>query len=250
MKSRIITGIIFVIGLAFLLQCGGKEKADYQPLSKVQIDSIKQIVKDAPKEPVQPNEVGVIETNYGTIVVEFFTDVAPNHAANFKKLANNGYYNGTWFHRVIPGFMIQGGDILSRDDDPGDDGTGGPGYSIDAEFNRKPHYRGRLSMARSQDPNSAGSQFFIVQNPTLTKKQIYNAENRVGYEFPDSVVQKYLEVGGYPGLDNQYTVFGEVITGMDVVDKIANAPTNERDRPQEKVIMSDVYVTDRSEVNL
>jgi len=250
MKSRIIISMTIIISLGILLQCGGKETSEMRPLTKSQIDSVRQVVQNAPKEPVQTDDVGVIETNFGIIIVELFPDVAPRHAANFKALANNGYYDGTWFHRVIKGFMIQGGDILSRDDDPSNDGTGGPGYTIPAEFNRRPHYRGRLSMARSQDPNSAGSQFFIVQNPDLTEDQIYNAEMRVGYEFPDSVVQTYLDRGGYPALDNQYTVFGEVIKGMDVVDKIANVQTNDRDRPREKVIMTDVYVTNRSDVNL
>ncbi|MCF7805564.1 MAG: peptidylprolyl isomerase [Candidatus Marinimicrobia bacterium] len=236
--------------MALLWTCGDEQETEFSELNQTQIDSIKQVVKNAPRPQVAENEVGVIETNHGTIVIRFFPDVAPKHTANFKMLAQEGYFDGTWFHRVIPGFMIQGGDILSRDGNPSNDGTGGPGFSIPAEFNRKPHYRGRLSMARSRDPNSAGSQFFIVQNPKLTEDQIYNAEMRLDYEYPDSVVQKYLEKGGYPGLDNQYTVFGEVIQGMDVVDKIANLPTDERDHPNEKAIMTNVYFTDRDNVDL
>lgn len=232
------------------MQCGQQETREFPTLSEAQIDSIRQAVQNAPETEVQENEVGVIETNFGTIVFEFFPEVAPGHCANFKRLANNGYYDGTWFHRVIQGFMIQGGDILSRDGNPGNDGTGGPGYTIPAEFSKKPHYRGRLSMARGQDPNSAGSQFFIVQNPNLTENQIYNAERRLDYEYSEEVVQKYLKQGGYPSLDNKYTVFGEVIKGMDVVDKIAALPTSQNNRPEERAIMTDVYVTDRENVNL
>lgn len=251
MQSKfIITTLVIALSGLLFIQCGQKGQEEFQPLTQTQIDSLKRQVKNAPTPQVEADEVGVIETNYGTIVVEFFPDIAPKHTANFKKLAQNEYYNGTWFHRVIEGFMIQGGDILSRDDDPSNDGAGGPGFTVPAEFSKTPHYRGRLSMARSKDPNSAGSQFFIVQNPDLTEDEIYNAEMRVGYEFPDSVVQTYLERGGYPGLDNQYTVFGEVIQGMDVVDKIANLPRNEKNRPQEKAIMTYVYVTNRSNVNL
>lgn len=250
MKFRLFSVVISATIAAVLLTCGGRDGQQFQTLSDAQIDSVRQAVQNTPKTPVQENEVGVIETNYGTIVVRFFSDVAPIHCQNFKRLAEAGYYDGTHFHRVIEGFMIQGGDILSRDDTPGNDGTGGPGFTIPAEFSRKPHYRGRLSMARGQDPNSAGSQFFIVQNPNLTKEQIYNAEMRLDYEYPDSVVQTYLDQGGYPSLDNNYTVFGEVIKGMDVVDEIAAVPTNQNDRPQQPAVMKDVYIATRNNVNL
>ena len=107
-------------------------------------------------------EIAVIETTLGNIELEFLEDVAPGHTKNFKDLANKGFYDGTIFHRVIPGFMIQGGDPNSKSEDRSAHGTGGPGYTIKAEFNDTPHDRGVLSMARSQDPNSAGSQFYIV----------------------------------------------------------------------------------------
>ncbi|HEY0868621.1 MAG TPA: peptidylprolyl isomerase [Fimbriimonas sp.] len=153
--------------------------------------------------PKAGEEVAVIETNHGRIVLKFFPDVAPGHVENFKKLAKKGFYNGTKFHRVIPGFMIQGGDPNSKDDDRSDDGTGGPGYEIKAEFNSKPHTKGILSMARSQDPDSAGSQFFIT-------------------------------VDNAPSLDGQYTVFGQVVQGMDVADKIVALERDERDNPLPK----------------
>ena len=129
----------------------------------------------------------VIETSSGAMTLEFFPDKAPGHVANFVKLAEKGFYNGTVFHRTIPGFMIQGGC-------PEGTGTGGPGYQIKAEFNDTPHKRGILSMARSSNPDSAGSQFFICH-------------------------------GDASFLDKQYTAFGRLIAGDDVLDRIASAPT-------------------------
>jgi peptidyl-prolyl cis-trans isomerase B (cyclophilin B) len=148
----------------------------------------------------------IIETKFGNIDLRFFPDVAPNHVNNFIELAKKGFYDGTTFHRVIPGFMIQGGDPNSKDADRSRHGMGGPGYTIKAEFNQKSHKRGTLSMARAADPNSAGSQFFIC-------------------------------VADAPFLDRQYTVFGEVVSGMEVVDKIVNQPRDKRDNPLERVEM-------------
>jgi cyclophilin family peptidyl-prolyl cis-trans isomerase len=160
------------------------------------------------------NEVAVIETTMGNIDVTFFPDKAPEHVKNFKDLAGKGFYNGTIFHRVIPGFMIQGGDPNSKSPDKSSHGTGGPGYSVKAEFNDTPHNRGVLSMARSQDPDSAGSQFFIVVKDSSF-------------------------------LDGQYTVFGEVTNGMDVVDEIVNAPRDANDNPDERIEMTEVRVETR-----
>ena len=150
-------------------------------------------------------EVAIINTTEGTMVIEFWPDAAPNTVANFKKLAQKGFYDGTAFHRVIKGFMIQGGDPLTKDASKEDLwGTGGPGYQIKAEFNDHAHVRGVISMARSQDPDSAGSQFFICDgNPTF--------------------------------LDHQYTAFGKLIKGDDVLTKIANAPTHQPDRPDKRI---------------
>nr|NIQ03473.1 peptidylprolyl isomerase [Nitrospinaceae bacterium]NIR57366.1 peptidylprolyl isomerase [Nitrospinaceae bacterium]NIS87818.1 peptidylprolyl isomerase [Nitrospinaceae bacterium]NIT84688.1 peptidylprolyl isomerase [Nitrospinaceae bacterium]NIU46867.1 peptidylprolyl isomerase [Nitrospinaceae bacterium] len=120
------------------------------------------ILMGGPVAGTEAKEVAVIETSKGTIEISFFEDKAPGHVENFKKLAQKGFYNDTTFHRVIPGFMIQGGDPNSKDEDRSNDGFGGPGYTIDAEFNDISHDRGIVSMARSRDPNSAGSQFFIV----------------------------------------------------------------------------------------
>ena len=155
---------------------------------------------------VSAQEIAVIETKFGKIEMEFFEDKAPGHVKNFKDLAKKGFYDGTIFHRVIPGFMIQGGDPNTKSDDRSAHGMGGPGYSINAEFNDTPHKRGVLSMARSQDPNSAGSQFFIV-----VKKSSF--------------------------LDGKYTAFGKVLSGMAVADQIVNAPRDKRDNPDERIEM-------------
>ena len=158
------------------------------------------------------NEVAVITTSAGVMVAEFYPDVAPNHVANFKKLAKSGFYDGQCFHRVIKGFMIQGGDPNTKDDSKKDAwGMGGPGYTINAEFNSKHHARGILSMARTSDPNSAGSQFFICH-------------------------------GDCGQLDGQYTVFGNLIKGFDVLDKIATTPTEGPDRPVTRVNIDSIKI--------
>jgi peptidyl-prolyl cis-trans isomerase B (cyclophilin B) len=159
-------------------------------------------------------DVAVIETSLGNIEIEFMEDVAPGHVDNFKKLAKEGFYNGTIFHRVIPGFMIQGGDPNTKSDDRSSHGTGGPGYSIKAEFSDFPHERGILSMARSQEPDSAGSQFFIVMKESSF-------------------------------LDNNYTVFGKVLSGMDVADKIVNSPRDAADNPLDRIEMTSVKIESR-----
>jgi peptidyl-prolyl cis-trans isomerase B (cyclophilin B) len=148
----------------------------------------------------------IIETSLGNIELKLFPDVAPNHVSNFVELAEKRFYDGTTFHRVIPKFMIQGGDPNSKKPDRSKHGMGGPGHTIKAEFNDKPHKRGTLSMARAADPDSAGSQFFIC------------------------VADSYF-------LDKQYTVFGEVTSGMDVVDKIVSQQRDKNDNPLERTEM-------------
>ena len=164
------------------------------------------------------SEAAIISTTEGDIVIEFWPDVAPGHVENFKKLAQKGFYDGTAFHRVIKGFMIQGGDPLTKDASKEHAwGTGGPGYQIKAEFNDKAHTRGVLSMARSNDPNSAGSQFFICHgNPTF--------------------------------LDHQYTAFGKLIKGDDVLEKIGTTPTHPGDRPVKRMGVTSVKIVPRDSV--
>jgi peptidyl-prolyl cis-trans isomerase B (cyclophilin B) len=148
--------------------------------------------------------IALIQTKFGNIELKFFPEVAPNHVSNFIELAKKGEYDGTTFHRVIPGFMIQGGDPNSKNPDRSKHGMGGPGYTIKAEFNDKNHKRGTLSMARAAHPDSAGSQFFIcvVDSPFLNKK---------------------------------YTVLGEVVSGMEVADKIVSQQRDRNDNPLERI---------------
>ncbi len=184
------------------------------PISKEEISSILENLKKQKIIGIEPGEVGIIETKFGTIKIKFYPSLAPVHCAAFKMLARSGFYNGVTFHRVIPGYMIQGGDILTRDENPYNDGNGNPGIRIHAELSRKSHKRGTVSAVRTANKiNSAKGQFFIC-----------------------------LEDAAF--LDEQYTIFGKVIEGMDVVDRIAQVPVNteDNDRPVEEVIMQRVSV--------
>jgi peptidyl-prolyl cis-trans isomerase B (cyclophilin B) len=163
-----------------------------------------------------PKEVAVITTTEGTMVIDFWTDAAPKTIANFKKLTKSGFYDGTCFHRVIRGFMIQGGDPLTKDPSKEERwGSGDPGYKIDAEFNDHSHARGVISMARSNDPNSAGSQFFICH-------------------------------GDASFLDHKYTSFGKLIKGDDVLEKIATTPTHPPDRPNKRMEIISIKIVPAS----
>ncbi len=168
-------------------------------------------------KPVTTKEVAVMKTTAGEMVIEFWTDVAPNTVENFKKLARTNFYDGTAFHRIIKGFMIQGGDPLTKDvKNEARFGTGDPGYKIKAEFNERAHQKGVLSMARSADPNSAGSQFFICH-------------------------------GDASFLDRKYTAFGQVTKGLDVLDTIANTPvgrsgSGENSKPQQRIEIISVKI--------
>ena len=158
------------------------------------------------------NEVAIIKTTEGEMILELWADVAPGHVENFKKLANQGFYDGTCFHRVIKDFMIQGGDPLTKDlKNESRWGTGDPGYKIKAEFNDRHHDRGVLSMARSNDPNSAGCQFFICH-------------------------------GAPRFLDKQYTAFGKLIKGDDVLEKIGTTKTHPQDRPDKRMGVESIKV--------
>jgi peptidyl-prolyl cis-trans isomerase B (cyclophilin B) len=179
--------------------------------------------KKEEKTRVNSDEVAVIKTSEGDMVVQFWKDAAPNTIDNFKKLARSGFYNGTIFHRIVKGFMIQGGDPLSKD--PAKEsryGEGGPAYKIKAEFNDHPHERGVISMARETDPGSAGSQFFICLAPVHR-------------------------------LDHQYTTFGKLIKGDDVLAKIGNTPVTansmgEMSKPTKRIVIDKIDVVPASAV--
>jgi len=155
----------------------------------------------------------IIKTGFGNIKFNLLPDIAPETVRNFSQLAKSGFYNGTLFHRIIPGFMIQGGDPNTKNPDKSTWGQGGPGYNLKAEFNTRSHLRGIVSMARATDPNSAGSQFFIITS--------------------DSTF-----------LDRQYTVFGEVVDGMEVADKIVNLPRDGNDCPKQEAKMLEVIISE------
>ena len=200
MQKRVMVesvAMVLVLGVSLLWGMGAVSAADKAPAGKV--EGVK-----GPR--------AMITTRFGEIEVTFFPDKAPEHVKNFISLAKSGFYNGTIFHRVIPGFMIQGGDPNTKDlNKPETYGQGGPSQRLKAEFNEIPHRRGILSMARTSDPNSAGSQFYIVVKDSNF-------------------------------LDGQYTVFGEVVRGMEVADKIVSSPRNNRDLPNERVEMTVVVV--------
>ena len=161
-------------------------------------------------------EVAVVRVRgRGEIRFRLLADKAPRTVANFKSLAATHFYDGTTFHRVIPRFMIQGGDPNSKDADPRNDGFGGPGYTVAAEFNDVPHRPGTVSMGRGSEPDSAGSQFFIMTTGSESWR---------------------------PQLDGQYTAFGEVISGQDIVDRISAAPRDANDRPLENVVIESVTI--------
>jgi peptidyl-prolyl cis-trans isomerase B (cyclophilin B) len=189
---------IFLVALLSTVVFAAEEKKETSPMST-------------------SNEVAVIKTNEGEMVVQFWTDAAPNTIENFKKLARQGFYDGTIFHRIVKGFMIQGGDPNSKDPAKEDAyGQGGPGYEIKAEFNNHSHDRGVLSMARGPDPDSAGSQFFICLAPVRR-------------------------------LDGQYTTFGKLIKGDDVLDKIGNTSVErnaqgEVSKPTKRVVIESVKI--------
>ena len=196
MQRRIIVKMVavtLVLGGSLLLGMGALFAADKSPAEKA----------EAAKGPK-----AIIKTKFGDMDIVFFPEKAPKHVENFIALVKSGFYNGTIFHRVIPGFMIQGGDPNTKDlNKPETYGQGGPSQRLKAEFNDIPHRRGILSMARTNDPNSAGSQFFIVVKDSNF-------------------------------LDGQYTVFGEVVKGMEVADKIVSLPKNSRDLPTERAEMT------------
>lgn len=198
----------------------------------------KRIMIEPPK-----NCMVLISTDYGDMIVEL-DDRTPKHRDNFYHLADEGFYDGLLFHRVIKDFMIQGGDPESRHAEAGQSlGTGGPGYQIVAEFHPElTHIKGALAAARMGDQvnparQSSGSQFYIVQGRPVTEAELKEIEHRNGISYAPDQIKAYEEQGGTPFLDGQYTVFGHVIEGLDVLDKIASVASDNRNRPLQDVKM-------------
>ncbi len=205
-----------LLGLALTLGCGG-ERNDAEPVSTVAAPDAAPAAA-VPEPPAGSLPIATLRVrDFGEIRIELLTHVAPETVANFEKLAGEGFYDGTSFHRVIPGFMIQGGDPNTRDRDPRNDGMGGPGYTIPDEFGGAPHVRGALSMANTGRPRSGGSQFFLL-------------------------------VADAPHLDGRHSVFGRVVDGLDVVDRIVAVERDTYgrwgppDRPREDVVIESVRI--------
>ena len=200
MKRIWLILIFFIFFLTLSISQSFSQGVQYKKFSSEEVKSMSE-------------QQAIIHTTLGDITLKFFPEVAPNHVNNFIELAKKGFYNGTTFHRVVPKFVIQGGDPNTKSPDRSRHGMGGPGYQIKAEFNNKSHRRGTLSMARSAHPDSAGSQFFIC-------------------------------VADVPFLDKQYTMFGEVVKGMEVVDKIVSQPRDGNDNPNDRIEMTVEIVTE------
>ena len=184
-----------------------------------------------------------IETPFGNMLVELFDDT-PQHRDNFVKLTQEGYFDSLLFHRVIDGFMVQGGDPESKNAKSGQSlGRGGPGYTIPAEFvDTLAHTKGALAAARRGGPGnpekrSSGSQFYIVQGRKVTEQELTQFEGQKGIRYPQDIKELYLESGGTPFLDQEYTVFGRVIEGIEVIDEITKVQTDQNDRPVQDVWM-------------
>lgn len=184
----------------------------------------------------------IIDTEYGTMEARLYNST-PGHRDNFVKLVEDKYYDDLLFHRVMQGFMIQGGDPNSRTAAPGQRlGTGGPGYTIPAEIG-SPHFKGTLAAARTGGPSnpnkeSSGSQFYIVQGTPQSQQSLEVTGKQKGIAYSQAHIDKYVELGGTPMLDMEYTVFGELISGFEVIDKIAAVQTDPSDRPNEDVKMT------------
>jgi len=220
--KHILLPFLLSLSLGLVSGCGKSPKTE--TTSTTETKSAPE-TKDQTKEAksMNTNEVAVIKTDMGEMVIEFWPDVAPNTVENFKKLAKKGFYDGTAFHRIVKGFMIQGGDPLTKDaSKEAQWGTGDPGYKVNAEFNQRPHVRGVISMARGGDPNSAGSQFFIC-------------------------------LGDAAFLNGQYTAFGKLTKGDDVLGKLGDVPTafsgnGEKSKPTTRQGVQSIKIVPANEV--
>ena len=245
MKNLLVLVLVIASGLYFV-SCSNQSSQQSDSSTK------KEAVKETKAKPEQvkatvPQKKGQkvrISTDYGDMVVLLY-DETPQHRDNFIKLVSDGFYDGTIFHRVIKDFMIQGGDPQSKGADKNARlGTGGPGYTIEAEFHPEFfHKKGALSAARQGDQvnpqrRSSGSQFYIVQGKKATAAELNNMARQSGASYSTEQIQTYQTIGGTPFLDTQYTVFGEVVDGLEIIDKIAAVQTAAMNRPVKDVKMT------------
>lgn len=247
MKAKIFT--LSILALVFLGACESNKKIKSQQENSNSEVNATDAVVDTPvipasTQPEKKNKMVEIVTDYGTMKVRLY-DETPLHRDNFIKLVEEGYYNDLLFHRIIKGFMIQGGDPNSKNAGPEVQlGSGGPGYTVPAEIKSGLyHKKGALAAARMGDQMnpqkaSSGSQFYIVQGSVVQESMLQQIASRSGITYTPEQITTYTTVGGTPFLDGQYTVFGEVIEGMDVIDKIAAVKTLPGDRPELNVKMT------------
>ena len=250
MKNFIVIGMISLFGFSFMA-CNtntpvqeNKETAVTGDQTQAEVPAKTQAIpSEAPVSEIQGQKV-LISTDYGNMTVLLY-DGTPKHRDNFIKLIKEGFYNGTLFHRVIKDFMIQGGDPDSKNAKAGQQlGVGGPGYTVEAEF--RPEYfhkKGALAAARQGDQmnperRSSGSQFYIVQGKKITAPELNNMVQSTGATYTSDQITAYQNIGGTPFLDNQYTVFGEVIDGLNIIDKIAATKTGAANRPEKDIKMT------------
>jgi peptidyl-prolyl cis-trans isomerase B (cyclophilin B) len=232
------------VTVCVLALCACKEKTkEQQNTEQVSVTNTAEKVQELPKTDVSKLKKVKIKTSLGEIVVALYDDT-PLHRDNFLKLAKEKIINGSTFHRVIDGFMIQGGDPTTKDPNAKTPaGQGGPGYNLKAEIKRNHlHKKGALAAARLPDQmnperESSGSQFYIVQAGPVKPEDLTMMENYFGIKYTDAEKKMYYELGGRPDLDMQYTVFGEVVSGIETVDKIAKAQKNAQDKPLKDIKM-------------
>lgn len=233
MRAKVFSILVLVAGF-FMASCANKT---------TQTEQVKSDNDSSTSKTKQKQTMILISTNYGDMKAVLYNET-PQHRDNFIKLIKESYFDGTLFHRIIDGFMIQGGDPDSKTAKPGQQlGQGGPGYTVPAEFNQELiHKKGALAAARMGDQMnpqkaSSGSQFYIAQGKVYSQEELSNFEMRMGKSFNEIQKKTYTTVGGVPFLDYEYTVFGEVVEGLDVIDKIAKAAKDRSDRPTQDIKM-------------
>lgn len=244
--------VLMIFSAIFLLSCGQNGKSNASGDTTGQNEQISTPTAEQPTESKQTTaspaekkqQKAIISTGFGDMTIVLY-DETPVHRDNFIRLAKEGFYDGTLFHRVIKDFMIQGGDPDSKNAPPDKLlGTGGPSYTLQAEFNPEfIHKKGALAAARQGDQvnperRSSGSQFYIVQGKKVTRTELNNIAQRGGVFYTADQIKTYETIGGTPFLDQQYTVFGEVISGLEVIDKIAAAQTGSGNRPIKDIKMT------------